>query len=83
MTTLTITLSDDQVMRLIEQMPAGSRTELFVRLASEEWPEWARLVREAEPQARRLAAERGLNWEMLSDEDRIALVDDLLHEGRA
>jgi len=83
MTTLTITLSDDQVMRLVEQLPVDSRSELFVRLAREEWPEWARLVQEAEPQARRLAAERGLNWDGLSDEDRIALVDELLHEGRA
>jgi len=39
-------------------------------------------VSAAEPQARRLAAERGLDWDTMSDEERSAWVDDLVHEGR-
>ena len=83
MTTLTITLTDDQVLALVDQLPPRRKTELFSRLARSAWPEWAKIASEAEPQARRLAAERGLNWDALSDEERIALVDDLVHEDRA
>jgi hypothetical protein len=83
MTTLTVRLSDEEVLALIEQLPPKRKGELFARLARSEWPAWAKIVSEAEPQARRLAAERGLNWDALSDEERTALVDDLLHDARA
>ena len=82
MTTLTITLTDDQVLALVDQLPPRRRTELFARLARTAWPEWAKVVSEVEPQARRLAAERGLNWDALTDEEQIALVDDIVHEAR-
>ncbi len=82
MMTLTITLTDEQVMALVDQLPPQRKSELFSRLARREWPIWAQVVSEAEPQARRLAAERKLDWDSLSDDERIALVDDLIHEGR-
>ena len=82
MTTLTVTLTDDQVLALIEQLPPQRKAELFSRLARSEWSAWAKIVSEAEPQARRLAAERGLDWDTMSDEERSAWVDDLVHEGR-
>jgi hypothetical protein len=83
MTTLTITLTDDQVLALVDQLPPRQRIELFARLARTAWPEWAKVVSEVEPQARRLAAERGLDWEALTDDERLTLVDDLIHEDRA
>ncbi|HXG09344.1 MAG TPA: hypothetical protein VNK04_06100 [Gemmataceae bacterium] len=36
----------------------------------------------AEAQLRRIAAERGLDWDKMSEEDREAFVDDLVHENR-
>jgi len=82
-TTLTITLTNEQVMDLVSQLPLRQKRELFVQLARNEWPAWARIAGEGEAQARRLAAERGLEWNVLSDEERITLVDDLLHESRS
>ena len=82
MTTLTISLSDQQVINLVEQLAPQSKRELLFRLVRSVWPEWAKVVSEVEPQARRIAAERGLNWDALSDEERIALVDDIVHEDR-
>ena len=82
MTPLTITLSDEQVLALVEQLPPQRKTELFSQLVRTAWPEWAYVVSEVEPQARRLAAERGLNWDALRDDERIALADDLLQEDR-
>jgi len=34
----------------------------------------------AEEQLRRLCAERGLDWNAMTDEEREAFVDDLMHE---
>ena len=36
----------------------------------------------AEVQFRKLSASRGLDWDKMTDEDRIAFVDDLIHEDR-
>ena len=36
----------------------------------------------AEVQLRKLSASRGLDWDRMSDEERIDFVDDLIHEDR-
>ena len=36
----------------------------------------------AEAQLRKLSAYRGLNWDTMTDEERIDFVDDLIHEDR-
>ncbi len=40
------------------------------------------LMNYAEAQLRKLAASRGLDWGMMTDEERIDFVDDLIHEDR-
>ncbi len=37
---------------------------------------------DAEAQFRDLCASRGLDWDMMTDEERISFVDDLIHEDR-
>ena len=37
----------------------------------------------AEAQLRKLSASRGLDWDRMSDEERIYFVDNLIHEDRA
>ena len=37
----------------------------------------------AEAQLRKLSASQDLNWDKMTDEDRIDFVDDLIHEDRA
>jgi hypothetical protein len=39
-----------------------------------------RIVERSQPQIIALAAQRGLDWARLSDEERERLVDDILHE---
>jgi hypothetical protein len=40
-------------------------------------------LRIGEERMRQLAAQRGLDWDAMTDEDRILFVDDLIHEGRS
>ena len=40
-------------------------------------------LRRGEERLRQLAAERGFDWRSMGEEDRLAFVDDLIHEDRA
>ena len=40
------------------------------------------LIDDAEAQLRKLSVSRGLDWDMMPDEERIDFVDDLIHEDR-
>lgn len=45
-------------------------------------PDRAALMDYAEAQLRKLSASQGLDWDMMTDEERINFVDDLIHEDR-
>ena len=73
-------ISNEQILELVLQLPEQQRTWLFTQLAAQQWPSWAELSQYGEQQARSLAAERGLDWECLSSDEREQLVDTILHE---
>ena len=77
----TLELSEAQVAQLVRQLPAAKRREVLLALAGPAAAREARLDA-AEVAARRLAAARGMDWEKLSDDERLAFVDDLIHEDR-
>ena len=78
----TVTLTDEQVIELVKQLPPARKRAALLVLAEE-----ARARREArldyaEAQLRRLCAERGLTWDTMSEDEREAFIDDLVHEDR-
>lgn len=78
----TLNLTEEQVIQLLEQLPPDRRTEILVRIAKDAGRFREENLKKGEEQLRRLAAARGLEWEKLNEEQRIALVDDLIHEDR-
>ncbi len=76
-------LTDEQVVELILQLPPERQRAVLqiLNAARDAW--WARIVAEGEQQMRRLCAERGLNWDSMTEEEREAFIDDLIHEDRA
>jgi hypothetical protein len=73
-------LSDDQVISLVRQLPAERKRTALLALAQD-----ARLRREdrlrfGEEQLRKACAERGLDWNRMSEDEREVFVNDLLHE---
>jgi len=76
-------LSDEQIVELILQLPPERQRAVLQMLnaARDAW--WQRTIAEGEQQMRRLCAERGLNWDTMTEEERESLVDDLIHEYRA
>lgn len=78
----TLKLTDQQVVDLVEQLPQDRQATLVRSLLAQKWPEWDELTRFGEERIRIVAAQRGRDWNAMSDEDREAFVDDLVHEDR-
>lgn len=78
----TLTLTDEQALELVKQLPPDQQELLLSYLLARQWPAWANLSQDGQEQIRALAARRGRNWDALTEEERIAFVDDLVHEDR-
>jgi hypothetical protein len=77
-----VTLTDEQVIELVKQLPLQSKYEVLKALNAEREAWWERTLTEGEQQLRRLCAERGLEWDIMSEDEREVFVDDLIHEDR-
>ena len=73
-------LSDDQVISLVQGLPAERKRAALLALAQEAQAGREDRLRRAEAQLRRAAAQRGLDWDRLSEDERESFVDALLHE---
>lgn len=78
----TVTLTNEQVVELIKQLPVKEKRVIIETLASEQEPWWEETVAQGEQQLRRLCAERGRDWDLMNEEEREGFVDDLIHEDR-
>lgn len=75
-----LTLSNEQVVELVKQLPVEQQMEVFRFLLFQQWEEWESLSRYGADKARLVAQERGFNWDAMTEEDREALIDDIVHE---
>jgi hypothetical protein len=78
----TVELTNDQLIEIIRQLPSERKREALLALAGDANVNRAKRMEFAEQQFRRVAYERGLDWDAMSEEDRQALADDLIHEDR-
>ena len=76
----TLSLSDEQVVQLVKQLPPQAKQRVLLDLNAERDAWWQAAVREGETDMRRLATARGLDWNAMSEAEREAFVDKLLHE---
>jgi len=74
---VTLTLSDEQVLALVRQLPDERRAWLLRELLQDQWPVWVELSAYGAERARALAASRGLDWDNMTEDEREALVDTL------
>ncbi|HMD84297.1 MAG TPA: hypothetical protein VKO18_06315 [Terriglobia bacterium] len=76
----TLELSDEQVISLVRGSPAERKRAALLALAQEAHVGREERLRWAEAQLRQASAERGLDWDRLSEDERESFVDTLLHE---
>lgn len=75
-------LSEGLTSLKIEQMPLRKEPARPIGHAGPELPERTALMDYAELQLRRLCASRELNWDAMTEDEREAFVDTLIHEDR-
>jgi len=76
----TLQLTDDQVIELAGQLPADKQQSLLERLVQRVWPRWAELSEYGQERARTMATLRGFDWEAMTEIEREAFIDKVMHE---
>ena len=71
-------LTDEQVISLVRQLPAERKRNALLALAQEPQSRRDERIRFGEAQLRKLCAERGLDWDRLSEDEREQFVNRLL-----
>ena len=75
-------LSDAQVVELVKQLPPERQRAALLALTAGATQRREERMQYAEAQLRRVSAERGLEWNKMSEGQRQDFIDDLLHEDR-
>ena len=75
-------LSVAQVVELVKQLPPERQRAALLELAAGAADRREVQLQHAEGQLRRVSAERGLEWDKMSDDRRQDLIENLLHEDR-
>jgi hypothetical protein len=75
-------LTDEQVFELVKQLSPHQQEALFKTLLMQKWGAWEALSRYGQERVRRVAAQRGYDWDTMTEDDREAFIDTLVHEDR-
>lgn len=75
-----IELTTEQVLELVRQLPPEGRRTAIMALASDGTGNRQQRLHYAEEQLRRLCSDRSLDWDRMSEDEREAFIDDLMHE---
>ena len=78
----TLSLTDEQVVNLFKQLSPERKRAILLELAEDAQSRRDERMKYAENQLKRLCKEKGLDWDLLSEEEKEAFVDDLIHEDR-
>ena len=79
---LTIELTTEQVIDLIQQLPPEEKLTILKTIAKEARAGRPERMKYAESKVRRLCAERGLDWDTMTEDERLYFIDDIVHEDR-
>jgi transposase len=75
-----LTLSNEQVVELVKQLPQEQKTEIFRFLLLSQWQEWQSLSSYGTDKVKLIARERGYNWKKMTEEEREDFIDEVVHE---
>ena len=78
----TLELTIEQVLALVQQLPPEQKRSVLLMLAEDARARREERLDYAEAQLRQLCAERGRDWGTMSEDEREAFIDDLVHEDR-
>jgi hypothetical protein len=79
METITLTVPESQIIEWVRQLSPQTK-QAVLRALIPELDELEALMDYGSQRMRQLCAERGVDWDSLSEDERQQLVDKLLHE---
>ena len=79
---LTLELTTEQVIDFLQQMPPKEKLTVLKALAKEARAGRAEQMKYAESKVRELCTERGLDWDAMTEDERLYFIDDIVHEDR-
>ena len=74
------TLTNEQVVELVKQLPTEQQIEVFRFLLLQQWGQWESLSRYGADRARLVAQERGKDWDVMTEDERETFIDEVVHE---
>jgi len=77
----TFALTNEQVIELVKQLPSEQQIEVFRFLLLQQWGKWESLSRYGADKVRLVAQNRGQNWDTMTEDEREAFIDEVVHEG--
>ena len=75
-------LDDEQVIELVNQLSNEKQLRLYQVLIKKRCDRWRELSNIGQTGARRAASDRGLDWDLLTEDVREDFVNELVHEDR-
>lgn len=75
-----LTLSNEQVIELFKQLPEAQQQELFRFLIQRQWGNMEAITDYGSQQAKIVAAERGYDWDTMTEDEREEFIDKIVHE---
>ncbi|OQY96495.1 MAG: hypothetical protein B6D41_05120 [Chloroflexi bacterium UTCFX4] len=79
---VTLTLSAEQVIQLVKQLPPKDKQTVLDALSMERNLWWDTMLEQGEKKMHQLAREGGLSWDQMDEQARLDFVDNLFHEDR-
>ena len=79
---LTIELTTEQIIDLVQQMPPEEKLTVLKVLAKQARSGCSERMKYAESKVRQLCNERGLDWDAMTEDERLYFIDDIVHEDR-
>ncbi len=76
-----LTQDEKRALEIIGRLPPARRRAILYELARDAEAAWKRNTAFAEEQLRRIAFERGRDWDQMNDDQRQDFVSELLAEG--
>lgn len=77
-----VDFTTDQIVDLVLRLPSDQKKEVLIALASDSETRREERMAFGEAQLRRLCAARGLDWDQMSEDEREAFANQLIHEDR-
>jgi hypothetical protein len=76
----TLHLNTEQVITLVKQLAIPEQRMILQAIKAEQDTWWQNRLDQGELQMRSLSTTYGLNWDIMTEQEREEFIDDILHE---